>query len=209
MSKKNIVKEIENTDKEKNLSEHDKELNNLIITPNIPIEKAKFIRRSKGMIEGFKDFISFTFLKKRLKIYIVSKYGEELYKLSKTLRIHEKTQLFTYKNKVYAVDYSRVILDTKNKPTIYYDINNSIPLGLNVLREVNSEVVNSFFESEVIKDMYAKKPDKMLYILIFGLVIGLVAIGIYSQYTQGKLNQQIIDLTNRLANGGSNVVVIG
>ena len=56
--------------------------------------------------------------------------------------------------------------------------------------------------------MYAKKPDKMLYILIFGLVIGLVAIGVYSQYTQGKLNQQIIDLTNRLANGGSNVVVI-
>ena len=207
MSKKNTVKAIENTVIEKESNKHDIELTELIKNTDIPVEKAKFIRRSKGIIEGFKDIISFTILKKRLKIYMVSKYGEELYKLSKTLRIHEKTQLFTYKNKVYAVDYNRVILDTKNKPTIYYDVNNSIPLGLNVLREVNSEVVNSFFESEVIKDMYAKKPDKMLYILIFGLIIGLVAIGIYSQYTQGKLNQQIIDLTNRLT-GGSNVVVI-
>lgn len=152
-----------------------------------------------GVIFGIAYFI---YNKNRFDIYLCEKYLDT-YRIKKKIKKKLEDKEFSWgKTNGFKIDFTYAIMDTRNKPVLYYNYLSAEPIKpfKDITNKIDSATFKILMDGKVLSHMGSRKNEKMLVYVIGGLILAIVIIGVYSLYNQQTLTNEIIRLTNRMIN---------
>jgi len=142
------------------------------------------------------------YIKKRFKCFILAKYKTG-WKKVKEQWVKFDVETFKWRDKEFKVNFEGLeILDKRNKPELYYEYTTAKPIMIfqNSPHKEGSKLFKTYMDEKSIGKLGNRHIDKLYMYIIAGLIIAVVAIGVYSVYTQTQMNKQIIELTKQILN---------
>lgn len=137
--------------------------------------------------------------KPKIKCLIFMRKAKE-YSLIKTIKISYTTTKFSYGTRTYHVDLEAIVSWKRSKPYLFYDLDELLPMRFRKSSiEHDSNEAYKFLQKKILDEITNKEADKFLMYIIAGLIIGVIAITVFSFWQYGKLNDTIRELTRELA----------
>lgn len=100
----------------------------------------------------------------------------------------------------YNVNLNKAVYSKANNPILYYDIDKTDPIELNIKSEgKSSNLYYTVLNDRSAEEALNKNQNKSMLIIIMVLVVIIVGIGVYSQYQLGVANDKVITLSTKLA----------
>jgi hypothetical protein len=100
----------------------------------------------------------------------------------------------------YNVNLDRAVYSKSNNPILYYDVNKTEPIELNIKSDgKSSNLYHTVLNDRSAEEALNKNQNNSMLLIIMVLVLIIVGIGIYSQYQLGVANDKVITLSTKLA----------
>jgi len=126
------------------------------------------------------------------------------FKIVKTRWVVQTSRTFSHKSgkkpHTYNVNLDKAIYSNKNNPILYYDINKTEPIELNMKgKGESSNLYHTILNDRSAEEALNKNQNKSMLLIIIFLVIIVIGVGLYSQYQLGIANDKVITLSMKMA----------
>jgi hypothetical protein len=139
---------------------------------------------------------------KKVKCTIVKPYGET-FKIVHIKKIKIKNVSFSWNDGEYTIDLTYCIFSKKDKPLLFYEQGNALPITLKTPKTpFSSKTFKEIVQSNYIKKLLTTGKSDINNFLIIGMGACVVAIAIYAIW-------QISSLQSALTEALANLKVIG
>ena len=130
---------------------------------------------------------------------IIGKQISNSFKIIKTVHVEATKKSFVVGKGEYTIDMTKTILTKKNDPILFYEHDKTYPIcfGKNDSKR-NAELLKSLLVEKTVKGILGNNPDMFLTIAVIGLIIGIVAISIFSLIQMQTLQETIMELTKKI-----------
>jgi hypothetical protein len=142
------------------------------------------------------------FTGKTVSYRVMEPIGNRFYILKKGKTKMVNTE-FKFKDFTYKIDMNKSIDDKRRfsvEKILYYEKDKSEPLSfIKPDKFFDSKTFKAYIENKDYQDLMKDSAQEKIYLmLIIGLVVALVAVVVYSQYTSSQLNDKIISLMRNI-----------
>lgn len=110
-----------------------------------------------------------------------------------------KALTFNYKDKTYVIDLIGSINDQRNRPILYYELENLNPIYFVKIPETykyNPTNLKRVLRENMLEKLLGTNKETVYTVIIIALIIGMIAISIYDNYRISQLNEKLIQLLN-------------
>ena len=134
-----------------------------------------------------------------VKCIILKKQGDS-YKVSKVTHQNTNNSDFDINNKKYVIDISKAVLDKNNNLILFYLDNNTFPIcfGKAQDKKCNAKLLKCLVVERAVRSILGNNTDIFLVVTIIGLIIGIVAVSIFSFMQLQNLQETIIELSKKI-----------
>jgi hypothetical protein len=162
----------------------------------------KGVLKTRNWYQSFKELL----FPHKIKIFILAKLGDTL-KIVESAKAKSTVMKFSRKDRDYVLQLDKAILDKDNTPVLFYYVDDTNPLTLtsdkivtdkNKIIRFNPRDVSVIMKTKKLQNKLGSQEQMLYWVIIAGLIIGVIAISVYSLQIQQQLIKEIETLKQLL-----------
>ena len=109
-------------------------------------------------------------------------------------------------DKVYILDQRKIVFSVYGNPIYFFDVDKCVPIPFGKLDEAlidSVKVMKNSLDTKIFQDYTSNPKMEKTYLMVIGvLIVAVMGIAIYGQYTLSQQSLKILELTKLAQSGG-------
>ena len=136
---------------------------------------------------------------KQIQVYVLRKM-DKTYKIVKKLKIKNSDKEIKYNDKIFIVNLEICIYDVNNKPVLYYDYDNCIPINPFISKEVKSpDLLQTYLKTNIYPKIFGVDSGNFLMIVLIVVCVVSIVISAYSVFMLVDMQNVLKTILSKIA----------